>query len=317
MKRIFFCSDVHGSEGCYRKFVNTSKHYKCDVLILAGDLLGKAIVPMIQEGQKYRCNFLGEEWVLEADELASFERRVRDGGQYPYHLTHEEKTELDNNPGRVEQVFGEMYKEQIKQWMRFAEDKLRGTGTQVYVMPGNDDSFVIDDVIRESDVVVNPEGQVIELGEGFEMISCGRANVTPWKCPRDVSEEDLAELLERSAVKLKNVSTSVFNFHAPPHNSTLDIAPVLDYSVSPPSVKTTKIGEVIVENVGSVAVRKAIEKYQPLIGLHGHIHESKGIVNIGRTLCINAGSEYSEGILKGAIIVLEKQKIKTYQLTSG
>jgi len=66
-----------------------------------------------------------------------------------------------------------------------------------------------------------------------------------------------------------------------------------------------------------VAVREAIEKYKPLLGLHGHIHESRGVVNIGRTLCINPGSEYGEGIIRGAIVDLAKDKVLSYQLTSG
>ena len=68
---------------------------------------------------------------------------------------------------------------------------------------------------------------------------------------------------------------------------------------------------------GSSAVRSAIEKHQPLLGLHGHIHESKGFVKIGRTFCVNPGSEYGEGILRGVIIDLEDGKVKNFLLTQG
>ena len=47
-------------------------------------------------------------------------------------------------------------------------------------------------------------------------------------------------------------------------------------------------------HAGSTAVRASIEKHQPLVGLHGHIHESKGFVTLGRTLCLNPGSEYGK-----------------------
>ena len=69
--------------------------------------------------------------------------------------------------------------------------------------------------------------------------------------------------------------------------------------------------------VGATSVRKAIEEYQPLLGLHGHIHESRGVARLGRTICINPGSRYNEGILQGVIIDLEGNCVRNYQLTAG
>ena len=73
----------------------------------------------------------------------------------------------------------------------------------------------------------------------------------------------------------------------------------------------------ILTSVGSTAVRSAIEKFQPLLGLHGHIHESKGSIKIGRTLCVNPGSEYSEGVLKGVMMNLDEKGVRSFQFTSG
>jgi Icc-related predicted phosphoesterase len=76
-------------------------------------------------------------------------------------------------------------------------------------------------------------------------------------------------------------------------------------------------GQIVLKPAGSTAVRKFIEQVQPLVALHGHIHESAGHVRIGRTLCINAGSEYTEGIVKAALINLEDGKVKGHMLISG
>jgi Icc-related predicted phosphoesterase len=76
-------------------------------------------------------------------------------------------------------------------------------------------------------------------------------------------------------------------------------------------------GQVLTKPVGSTAVRKVIEDVQPLLTLHGHIHEAAGHTRIGKTLAINAGSEYAEGIMKAAIINLEPDRIKGHVLISG
>ena len=79
----------------------------------------------------------------------------------------------------------------------------------------------------------------------------------------------------------------------------------------------TGAGGIEMQPVGSTACRETIERYQPLLGLHGHLHESRGTFQLGRTLCINPGSEYSEGVLRGALIELEGGQVKNYQLTTG
>ncbi|HYZ55067.1 MAG TPA: hypothetical protein VE733_16400, partial [Streptosporangiaceae bacterium] len=79
-----------------------------------------------------------------------------------------------------------------------------------------------------------------------------------------------------------------------------------------------KSGSPVITGVGSVAVRDALRTYQPLLGLHGHIHESRGEARIGRSKSINPGSEYSEGVLRGALITLSAKKgLRGYQLVAG
>ena len=71
--------------------------------------------------------------------------------------------------------------------------------------------------------------------------------------------------------------------------------------------------------VGSVAVRDSINKHQPLLSVHGHIHESRGIRKMGRTLALNPGSVYGDGVLQGAVIELDakKAKVSRYLLVNG
>ena len=108
----------------------------------------------------------------------------------------------------------------------------------------------------------------------------------------------------------------IFNMHVPPVDSTLDTCPRLDTSTDPPTMITSG-GEPVMFGAGSQAVRAAIEKYQPLLSLHGHIHESRGVIQIRRTTAINPGSEYGEGILRGTIVNLQDGKVKSTQMTSG
>ena len=203
--------------------------------------------------------------------------------------------------------------EQVRRWINIAEERLKGTGIKCYITPGNDDRFDIDQAFTESDYVINPEGKVVNIDKYHEMISTGFSNKTPWNTQREVTEEKLEEIIEEMASKVENMKNCIFNFHCPPYNTIIDVAPLLDETLKP----VVKGGQTIMVHVGSISVRKAIEKHQPLLGLHGHIHESRGVAKIGRTVCLNPGSEYTEGILRGVIVNLDKGKIKSYIFTSG
>jgi len=198
--------------------------------------------------------------------------------------------------------------------VKLAEERFKNTGTRIFVCPGNDDIFEIDEKFTSSDVVVNCEGKVVQLDGSYEMISTGYSNITPWKCPRDIPDSELGSKVEQMIASVSNLETCIFNLHVPPYDSTLDMAPRLDEKLQP---VLQSGAEPEMMPVGSLAVRQAIMRHQPLLGLHGHIHESKGTIKLGRTLCINPGSEYSEGILKGALITVEGNKIINHQLTAG
>jgi len=313
--RIFFVSDVHGSERCFRKFLNAAKFYSANVLILGGDITGKALVPVIQISEdKFRMNFQGQEITVKKKELQDYLASLRNNGLYYFMTTPEELERLAKNKDEVDKIFMEQMTSVLSSWIQLANERLKGTGVKCYISPGNDDRFEMDYILQDSEHVINPENRVVEIPGGYEMITLGYANPTPWKSPREVSEERLLEMIEHLASLLKKPETSIFNLHVPPFGTELDKAPAVNSQLE---YEKAGLGMVKIINAGSRAVKSSIEKYQPLLGLHGHIHESRGFVWLGKTLCLNPGSDYGEGTLKGALVDLEDGKLKEFILTSG
>jgi hypothetical protein len=311
MPKVFFATDLHGSEVCWKKFLNAAKFYGADVLVCGGDMTGKAIVPIVSENGHYTVALGGEQQAVAADQVAEVEANIRRRGYYPLQMSVERLHELDADPAKRALCFQEVMLAGVDRWMKMAADKLRGTGVRCFVSPGNDDEMEVDDVIRDAELVELGEGRVVEI-DGFTMISTGWSNPTPWKTHREESEEKLAERIDAMASQVADPSRAIFNLHCPPFRSGLDDAPAIDADL-----KLLHGGRAL-RPVGSSAVREAIEKRQPLLSLHGHIHESKGAVKIGKTLSINPGSAYEEGMLMGAIIQLDPKKgIKSYQLVNG
>lgn len=300
MTRLFFATDVHGSTVCWRKFLNSAEFYSADVLILGRDTTGKAIMPIIKENGSYRFNRGGQEQHVEESELEEAKASMEDAGYYPYVLTEAEYERLEEAPDseeRQNEIFEEKMLERAEKWRGMAEERLPD-GVPLFVSPGNDDPFVVDQVWEESDRIDLVEGEVVEVGQGYEMASTGWTNPTPWDTDRVESEAELAERLENVIADVEDTDRAIFNFHAPPYDSQLDEAPELDENLKP------KFGAQSTEPVGSKAVREAIETHQPPLSLHGHIHESRGQSTIGDTIAVNPGSVYSEGSLQGAIIDL-------------
>jgi Icc-related predicted phosphoesterase len=311
MPRIFFATDLHGSEMCWRKFLNAAKFYDADVLVCGGDMTGKAIVPIVEENGHFSLTLAGQAQTASRDDVGDVESQIRRKGYYPLRVTPERLAELDGDEEMRKRTFQQVMLDGVQRWMDMAKDKLGGSGVRVYVCPGNDDEMEVDDVIRQSDMVQLGEGQMLDI-DGFSMISTGWSNHTPWNTHREETEEQLGDRIEAMAKQVTDPSRAIFNLHCPPYRSGLDEAPAIDADL-----KLLHGGRAL-RPVGSTAVRQAIEKHQPLLSLHGHIHESKGAVKIGKTLSINPGSSYEEGMLMGAIIQLDPKKgIKSYQLVNG
>jgi len=316
LTRIFFTSDVHGSEVCFLKFLNAAKFYQAQVLILGGDITGKMIVPIVQqEDGTYLSEFLGAPLVIknneERDDLL---KKIRNSGFYPYQTAPDEMKKLSEDKTLRDELFSKVMVDGVRRWVQIAEQRLKGTDVKCYISPGNDDRFDIDAVLKASSVVLYPEDEVVRVDSNHEMITTAWTNPTPWNSPRETSEEELAKKVAQMTSKVERMENCIFNLHCPPYNTQLDVAPELDATLKP---IVSSGGGINMIHVGSVAVREAIEKQKPLLGIHGHIHESRGFAKIGRTLCINPGSEYGEGILRGAIINLDDKGIKSHLLTQG
>jgi len=320
--RIFFAADLHGSEPTFRKFLNAASFYDVDALVFGGDLMGKALVPIVRDGDRYRAKLHGLDHDLEADALAGFRKTVEVSGHYWKVMDRGEVEELDRDPLLVKALFQEQARARLQGWIALAKDRLAGSAVRLYLTGGNDDEPGVLDVLSEADGdhVVACEGQVVELDAEHTMITVGLSTPTPWDTPREASEPELASAIEVSVVRVPDPGRCVFNFHCPPKDSLLDRCAKLDTSrmvqgeLPRPLLKH---GRVVMTSGGSAAVREAISAYQPVVGLHGHIHESPGRIKLGRTPCFNPGSEYGQGVLHGVIASIRGGTLVGYQHTSG
>ena len=312
--RLYFATDVHGSETCWRKFLNAAQHYSADVLVLGGDMTGKALVPVIDDGGgRWHATLLeNRKEMTGEDEVAAFEAAVIKRGYYPFRTNLDELRELEAEESRWHGLFHEKMLETVEKWMRMADEKLGGTGVRVFCCPGNDDQFEVDEIIENANTVELAEGRVVDI-DGFQMVSTGWSNRTPWNTYREEDEPDLRARLERAIAQVTAPGErTLYNFHCPPYHSGLDDAPELTEDMM------LKDAGRAVKPVGSTAGREAIEEHSPVLTLHGHIHEARGNCRIGRTLCINPGSSYEQGDLLGAVVDLDgKKKVKRFLLTSG
>lgn len=312
--RIYFVTDLHGSEVCFRKFLNSRKVFEPEVMVVGGDITGKVLVPVIVDGSERATAVTshGETELRGEEEILGFERRVADTGSYAWRMTPAEYDRAAADPAVVDELFQRAVLDRVRGWMRLADERLEGTGVRAFVSGGNDDFWEVDDVLKTGGVVECPDARVVDLGEGVQMLSFGGANRTPWNCPRDMSEEDLGAVIDRLAGALDG-GPAVFNLHVPPHDSRLDSAPLLDEDNRP----RMGIAGTEMAPVGSVAVRERIERLRPILSLHGHVHESPAAMRLGDTLAINPGSEYGQGILRGAIVDVERGSVVRHQITSG
>ncbi|MCJ7668317.1 MAG: metallophosphoesterase [Anaerolineae bacterium] len=311
--RFMFATDLHGSETVWRKFLNTAKIYDLDALILSGDMTGKLMVPIIKQPEgKYKSHLLDKDYTLTEEEIPDFAKQVRMLSYLPYITTPEEAERIGTEVQYREDLFEKLECEIVDLWMTLIPGRVPEK-CRVIISPGNDDKLAIDETIKQSPHVTFAEEDVIDLDGEHEVLCFGWSNPTPFDSPRECSEEELEERLERVVAKVKKMDTAVFCIHVPPWDSQLDLAPMVDKDLNIMIVG----GRPQMIPVGSKAVRKIIEKYHPLLGLHGHIHESPGYVKIGRTQCLNPGSEYGEGVFKGYLVEINGPKITKLQRVEG
>jgi len=311
--KFMFATDLHGSETVWRKFLNSAKFYELDALVLSGDMTGKLLVPIVKRPDgKYDSHLLGRPYVLKENEVEGYKEQVRRVSYLPYVTTTEESMKIGSNEQYREDLFEKLECDIVRIWLSLIPARVPPK-CRILISPGNDDKFAIDEVIKQDPRVTFAEEDVVSLDDEHEVLCFGWSNPTPFDSPRECSEEELEVKLEKVVAKVKNMETAIFCIHAPPYESQLDQAPLVDKDLN----IIVSGGRPQMIPVGSKAVRKIIEKYQPLLGLHGHIHESPGFMNIGRTQCLNPGSEYGEGIFKGYLVEIDGPKITKLQRVEG
>jgi uncharacterized protein len=304
---LFYASDIHGTEVLWRKFLNAAAAYEADVLVMGGDLTGKAVIPLVETLDGYELELFGERrTVSDEEEVLELERQIRGKGMYPHRMSRDDVGRVAGlSEQEREEWFEEVMLKTFALWLDLAGDRLEGSPARCFVMPGNDDPPGVETAIEESPGVEACEGRLVEFG-GYSMLSVGYSNPTPFGSPRELPEEELANRISALAEQAPDLSRCIFNLHVPPFDSQLDTAPELDSEL-----RVVMAGSEPKQiPVGSTAVRETIEKYQPMLSLHGHVHESAGVARIGRTLCINPGSDYHTGRISGCLLALRGDKVR-------
>lgn len=310
---LYYASDVHGSEQCWRKFLGAARFYNATALVMGGDLTGKALVPVTHINSHYEATFLGNRHeVSEGAELDKLLEAIRFHGMYPLVASASEIERLRDDAGARDAAFDETMIAELRRWIELADERMSERGVEVFVMPGNDDPWSCDAILESASYVQACDHRIVRVGP-YEMLSCAHANLTPWDSPRELDEEDLYCHLKELAEQLEAPERAIFNLHVPPHDTGLDRAVEINDDLTP----VIRAGQPVEAAVGSTAVRQIIEEYQPLLSLHGHIHESRNSAKLGRTLALNSGSEYNSGRLHGVIIELAGAGVVSHQFTIG
>jgi Icc-related predicted phosphoesterase len=287
---------------------------------MGGDITGKLLIPIIKEKNGcYRATLQGRvEQLTTEEELKGLTSRLDILGFYYKVMDEEEFRLTSSDPDAVSKLFNDLARQRLSNWVDLAEERLAGTGIKCFVTGGNDDEPEVLEVMkRESNQSFFAcENEVVYVDDLHPMISVGFSTPTPWKTPREVTDEELGVMIQAMIAKLPDTKKAIFNFHDPPVDSSLDTCPMLDWTKDPPE-QILQGGQVVLFGAGSKSIRNAIEKHQPMLGLHGHIHESQSVAKIGRTTCVNPGSEYGEGILRGCLVNFVDGEVVGFQMTSG
>ncbi|MCL2471859.1 MAG: hypothetical protein FWF25_09025 [Propionibacteriaceae bacterium] len=309
--KLQFATDFHAAETCFRKFLNSAKFYGADALIGGGDMIGKMVIPIIEQANgHYEATYYGSTVHIRTQhDLEALQRNLRNAGFYSIITTPAALAK--DTAADAERITTEQAKAVLKGWIDLADERLTAQGIPCVMMAGNDDPYYIDEIMASGTHVLDGAGKVVDI-MGLEVLSVPQAIHSPFKYPRDVTEEEMATIIDNLAAQVKDMSTCIFNIHIPPYDTDCDVGTLYNDDLSP----VVDGGELAMDHVGSKAVRAAIEKYQPLLSLHGHIHECQGVSQIGRTVCINPGSDYDQGTLRGALITIDQGKLD-YTLTAG
>ncbi|MGC2289143.1 MAG: metallophosphoesterase [Thermoplasmata archaeon] len=319
--KFLLVADLHGSEVVLNKTLNSAKFYGVKDLVVAGDITGKVLVPILERPDgTLACDLHGVDREFYRKELPDIQKQIRNAGFYFTMVSPAEYDELAADKSKQRAVFLREMLADLRRFYAKADEKLRPLGTRLYLLAGNDDYPEVAEFIRTtpSEVVVAYDEQVVDFRDGYRIAGYGYSNPTPWRTPREIPDDQLLEGLRR-VVRSADPKRTLLVAHAPPHETIIDKAPQLTADLRP----VMRAGQVVMASVGSPAVRTVLEEFRPIVGLHGHIHESSGRDFVGasgsrdRIPVFNPGSEYNAGVLRGVLITLENGSVRDYVFTKG
>jgi Icc-related predicted phosphoesterase len=151
------------------------------------------------------------------------------------------------------------------------------------------DSPAIDARLAELGVAL--DGRGLEF-DGIGVFGVSAAPRSPLHTPYELSDEDLERRVQAGFAAVKNCRAKIFCPHAPPMDTACD---------------RLRSGE----HVGSAVIRTFVEREQPELVLCGHIHESRGVDEIGRSRVVNPGP-----VSAGHYAVVEIEETTTVRLDS-
>lgn len=318
-RTIFYVADIHGSDLCFRKWLNAARFYGADVLIVGGDLTGKILLPIYPAGgihSGWTATWGGRQVRLETRaEVEELIRTARREGAYGYVTTVDEVAAIRASPTLERETFTRLKLDALGDWIRLADQRLADGTVRALVMAGNDDPPEIDALLASSEHVEDVGGAVTEIAPGIHMASVGESTPTPWHTPRELPDEVLGARVTDVVDALPNGGTTIWNLHMPPYKTGIDDAPELDDELH---VQYDAGGEPRMGPVGSTSIRRLIEERGPTLALHGHIHEGRGRYRLGRTQGANPGSQYQDGVLMGILVrVSATDGVRDLTFTAG
>jgi uncharacterized protein len=309
--RIFFASDLHGSQLCFQKFVAAARFYGASTLFLGGDIVGKRLLLIRKRGSgSYEAISGGGVVILSTSEdLRAFEKKQADAGVYT--VVVDDAANITQS--KCMELMGKAASRRLQSWLELAHDKLAPAGVDIIAIPGNDDPPFVDELLRDNGVMINADQRLVKVRDHLQVAGLGCSTPTPWDTYREKSDGEIADLLATTLEGVDPHLPLIFHVHVPPFGSGLDSCPVLDEELRP----VIGSGGPLIAPVGSKAVYKAIQEYLPVLGLFGHIHEARGCIKIKKTLCANPGSEFAQGKLMGFLAAIKGNKVSDWLLTEG
>lgn len=312
--RFFYATDIHGSEICFKKFLRAATFYKAEMLLLGGDYTSKQLTFIVALGHRWEVEIRGKLNILETrSELADFRSALLNQGVLTSVVSQDEFQELNRSETLKASLYEKEMRIALSRWRELAEaSRKKYGGQQILTIPGNDDPQFSDEYLG-SGPFCSLHRRSLALDSAVRIVGVGGSNPTPWKTFREFSEEEIRRFLDETWSLPTDAMQTILMVHVPPWRSGLDNAPKLNVDLS----YDLSLGETQRVPVGSTAVRKFLEEHSPAVALFGHIHESSGMTRIGRTLCINPGSSYWQGVLRGCKFSVNSGGVENFQLVEG